>query len=208
MIPRTKIWHNPTWLLQQHWMEELSLAEMARMAGCSPGTISWTMRKFSIPHRRWVSLESRFWSKVDLHSDNECWEWQGAKSEEGYGNMALPGPGPDYKHDGAHRVSWQIHNGPIPKGLCVLHKCDNASCVNPKHLFLGTKADNNADMRAKGRQARGAQTNSTKLVDDDVIEIRRLREEDKLTLQRIADTFDIGLSTVGHIIRRETWTHL
>lgn len=77
---------------------------------------------------------------------NGCHIWQRSKTRHGYGTMTTEGYGWV-----AHRVAWTIKRGPIPKGMKVLHKCDNPSCVNPEHLFLGTSKDNTADMMAKGR---------------------------------------------------------
>lgn len=80
-----------------------------------------------------------------------CLLWRGSLNEKGYGQIAVE-PG---KPGLTHRVAWEIYRGPIPNGLCVLHRCDIPACCNPEHLFLGTKADNNADMIAKGRARQG-----------------------------------------------------
>ena len=91
--------------------------------------------------------ENRFWVKVDKRSDDECWEWIGCRSNKGYGWIVDD----DSQQMVASRFSWRLHNGPIPDGMLICHTCDNPPCVNPQHLFLGTKTDNMRDMVAKGR---------------------------------------------------------
>lgn len=98
---------------------------------------------------------AKFWARVDTTGD--CWTWTGRLNEHGYGQTPFTSAGTRK----AHRVSWMIHNGAIADGLCVCHRCDTPSCVNPAHLFLGTHLDNMRDMASKGR---GAKTLATHCV--------------------------------------------
>lgn len=96
------------------------------------------------------SILSRFWDKVAVR-ERGCWEWEGAHTTKGYGLFSITQTTTKKKVWQAHRLSWIIHHGPIPDGLMVCHDCDNPSCVNPAHLFLGTAQDNMDDMLRKGR---------------------------------------------------------
>lgn len=115
--------------------------------------ISRHQHKQALP-RKVRPISERFWRHVD--KSGECWIWTGAHQPfgkahgAGYGNMNL-GSG---RYAPTHRVSWELHNGPIPNGLWVLHRCDNPKCVRPEHLFLGTQRDNARDMMKK-RRGRG-----------------------------------------------------
>jgi hypothetical protein len=92
-------------------------------------------------------LELRFWSKVDRRGPEECWPFSRVH-DPGYGQFWLTPTQPV----GAHRMAWELTNGPVPAGAYVLHRCDNRPCCNPGHLFLGTHQDNMDDMVHKGRQ--------------------------------------------------------
>lgn len=98
-------------------------------------------------------FRSRFWANVRKAGPDECWLWTGETGKKGHGRFALRG-----KTVSAHRISWALERGPVPDGLCVCHDCpggDNPACVNPSHLWLGTKIDNNRDRVLKGRSASG-----------------------------------------------------
>lgn len=92
----------------------------------------------------------KFFDLVKMGKSDECWIWVGSKTENGYGHLTR-----DDRIILAHRYSWIIHNGPIPDGLHVLHTCDNRACINPNHLWLGTRKDNQQDMNRKGRGLKG-----------------------------------------------------
>src|SRR3990167_2821276 len=107
---------------------------------------------------------SRFWSKVSQTTG--CWEWRGGCPTPGYGKFSLT----HTKSINAHRLMWLLKFGNIPKGICVLHRCDNRWCVNPKHLFLGTKGDNARDCVSKNRNSCGERNGLAKLTSKEVIE--------------------------------------
>jgi hypothetical protein len=163
-----------------------------------------------IPIQLDESVVRRFWNKVIVDSSDRCWEWSASKKERGYGRLGINGNGDQVV---SHRVSWTIHYGEIPDGLHVLHHCDNPSCVNPSHLFLGTHADNMNDMAKKHRAVghRGESNSNSKLKENEVIEIRKIYDlnEHKYGLtKRLSMAYNIPIGTMSKIVNRRTWKYL
>lgn len=151
---------------------------------------------------------NRFWKGVNKQGAIQphkpeigcCWQWCNGRGW--YGVVCFNG-----KTFRSHRISWIIHNGQIPKGLWVLHKCDNKGCVRPDHLFLGTRKDNESDKISKGRQARGDKNYQCRLKESEVVEIRQRRNRGE-TLQSIADRFHITKQAVWRIVHLLNWKHV
>jgi hypothetical protein len=122
-----------------------------------------------------ASYEERFWAKVRKSSG--CWEWTGSTFKRGYGQLKVRCSDGLRVHLPAHRLSWELHFGPVPDGMFVCHHCDNPPCTNPEHLFLGTHGDNMADMYRKGRGRKrglpGELSPAARLTAADVAEMRR-----------------------------------
>lgn len=132
-----------------------------------------------------------------------CWEWKGYKRPGGYGE-AYFGSKPNRERILAHRLAYEVMIEPPPADLVVCHKCDNPSCVNPDHLFLGTVADNTRDRDAKGRQARGERNGPAKLTEAQVKAIRR----DPRMNRVIAKDYGVFETTISSIKHRKTWKHV
>lgn len=136
-------------------------------------------------------LHIAFWERV--HKTRTCWVWTGPKNRDGYGCVS---------GNRAHRYSWELINGKIPKGLSVLHRCDNPPCVNPKHLWLGTQTDNVMDMVAKGRCAdvRYEANPRAKLTSEQVNSIKQRvhhkNHHDGQTHKQLAEEYGVSKSTI------------
>ena len=157
-----------------------------------------------------LTIEDRFWSKVDKGSADGCWEWTGNKHKFGYGTISIDG-----RPRATHRVSWEIHNGNIPEGTgyhgtCICHKCDNPSCVRPEHLFLGSVQENNNDMVKKGRRSsqKGANNPRSKINSTQARVIRRHANRNLMTHKEIGSIFSISSSSVAGIKSLRRWAHV
>ncbi len=146
------------------------------------------------------------WELVKVGAENECWPWLRAVNNHGYGAASHNGHGCN-----ASRAAWIVTHGEIPEGLNVCHECDNRLCCNPKHLFLGTQAQNLADCRAKGRAVYrfGADHHrcKAKLTPEQVLQARQ-RYAAGETQTAIARGFGVNSATISRAVRAENWAHL
>lgn len=150
------------------------------------------------------SLRVRFNRHVIRPDDPAaCWGWSAALFESGY--AAIADEPPSRAMLLGHRVSHVLHIGPIPDGLCVLHRCDVRSCTNPRHLFLGTKADNHDDKIAKERQPRGETHHWAKLTQRQADLIRAVRSAWGTPMQDIADVFGVSRALVSLVLANKIW---
>lgn len=143
---------------------------------------------------QWHFFEKRYWDNVDKKSNDECWEWKAARNKFGYGVIYYDG-----KNRYAHRLALQLSNIYLEKDDVVCHSCDNPSCSNPNHLFIGKQSDNIKDMIEKRRNQFGENTYNAKLSNDDIIEIRKLYFNG-ITQNNIAKMFSINQGHVSDII--------
>lgn len=187
-------------------------------------TISKPPRKKTGPQK--LPVSTRFWRKVE--KSDSCWIWVGAKIQKSsYGVINVNG-----KPKLTHRVSYELAFGDIPDGMCVLHRCDVKPCVNPSHLFIGTKKDNSRDMVEKGRHYyqqkpeviirgerhyskkypekvnKGEKHGMSKLSEEQVTYIRQKYSSQTISIRELALEMMVSSSTIHMIISRKTWRHL
>ena len=143
----------------------------------------------------------RFNQYCEFNPGNGCIEWNG-NTRQGYGRFYLNG-----KWLTAHRVAWVMHNGPIPEGMLVLHKCDNSTCVNPEHLFIGTQRDNVLDMIKKKRHKvlKGSSNPNSKLNEFKVVQIRDLYKEGGTSYAKLAREFCVSPKLIELVVKRIVW---
>lgn len=178
--------------------------QKTRIAPKTDAKKGWTKGEplfFIYPHRYSRPLEERLWDGVEKGGSDDCWVWTGTRMVGGYGRLVHKG-----SYISTHRLSYEMEYGPIPDGYFVCHRCDNPPCVNPRHLFLGTPAENSRDMRLKKRSLRGVKHRDAKLTEKEVREIRAL--PDSAITRRIAEQYGVHEATIASVRRGQTWKHV
>jgi len=162
-----------------------------------------------------TAMVKRFWRTVKKSKDG-CWLWLGSqfRAQPGRSPSARHGlfnvcvmswRGPAWRHEAAHRISYELSIGPIPQHLYVRHRCDNPPCVRPDHLIIGTQADNIADASKRDRIRHGSTHPEAKLTEQSVEAIRHAYAKGDQTEASLASKYDVTWSTISQILRGKTW---
>ena len=166
----------------------------SRSCGCLKSEVNSIVMK-AMRLKQSGTLEQRFFGRF-AKLETGCWQWRAHTDKDGYG--VLPG---DSKNTRAHRFSYEFHKGPIPDGLVICHHCDNPGCVNPEHLFVGTKKDNAQDALRKKRHYVGEKNGRSKLTEENVKEILN----SSINGQQLANKFCVTRQTINNVKRGDTW---
>lgn len=154
-------------------------------------------------------VKGRFWQKVNILSDDECWLWTAAINRKGYGSFT---PGRHIYHIAgtkiAHRFAFLFGKGSLQKELLVCHSCDTPGCCNPNHLWQGTAKENSVDMVAKERSCRGERQGHTMLTNSDVKAIRACIKTGRFEQKELAEKFSVAQQTISRIVTNKDWRHI
>lgn len=184
-----------------YWNNRLSQREIGERYNKSGDWVKDLMKKHNIPTKKTKTSKERFMFYVKVQ-ENGCWNWLGSTNNDGYGSFQI-----NKKRYRSHKASYLLFVGEFDQSLYCLHKCDNPSCVNPDHLFLGTQKDNMQDAKRKGRNNKGRGVIFAKLNGDKIREIRKLLKQ-SMSQTDIAKIYGVKPNTISQIKTGHTWSHI
>lgn len=152
-------------------------------------------------------ISDRFWSKIEIKTEEECWNWKEGTNKRGYGRFHIPST--DNGVSLAHRFAYALVNGPIPDEDCVLHSCDNPPCCNPRHLSLGDRIKNNDEMRERGRDSKPplhmGETHPRSVLTNDQV---RSIKNDKRAARHLAQELGVSLDTIYRVRQGKSYKNV
>jgi len=153
------------------------------------------------------SIKERLYLYININSKDDCWEWVGYKRKDGYGEITI-----DKKTFRSHRLIYIDTYGSIPEGMCICHSCDNPSCCNPNHLFMGTHVDNMKDCRNKCRTGGGSRPGEEcgkhKFTNEEILDIRKKYKTGLYSQRNLAKEYNMSQTNIKDIINRKIWRHI
>jgi len=192
-------------LEELHHNQRKTLAEIAELFDVTVSTVWRHAQLNGIETSRSEPVKERFEQRYEIDDETGCWEWTGTMMGGGYGQMSV-----NNRNEGAHRISYRLHNGEIPEGAFICHTCHNPPCVNPDHLYAGDAASNAQDAIENGDwpEIRGSDTGNSELTEDDVREMRGRYADGEVTYEDLKREYDVSLGTVSRAIRGIDWEHV
>lgn len=183
----------------------MGIEEIGEKFDISPSTIWEWLNRNGIETSTWDSPEERFEQQYEKDEETGCWVWTGTRHDRGYGQIGV-----DSKTVGAHRYSYELHNGDIPEGAFICHKCHNPPCVNPDHLYAGDAKSNAQDAIDNGDwpEIYGERQGNSSLSDEQAVEIRERYASEDLTYADIEREYEISPPAISNLINGNTYPHV
>jgi len=201
----SKPYHQEETLREMYKEQLMSVAEIADEFDVAGSTIYTWLKKNDIEIHHAGPDIVRFNQRYEVNEETGCWEWTGGGAGDGYGRICIDG-----ESIGAHRFSYSYHNGEIPDGAFICHKCHNPPCVNPDHLYAGDAKSNAQDAIDNGDypDMHGENAGMAKLNDDAVLEIRERYAEGGVSIKELGDEYGVAFTTISHVINGTQWKHV
>jgi len=200
----SKPYHDEATLRDLYINQGLTLEQVGSRFDVSTTTIWYWMERYDIETSRTDPVRPRFEERYEVNDDTGCWEWTAGTTDYGYGALSVEGDA-----EGAHRVSYRLHNGEIPDGAIICHTCDNPPCVNPDHLYAGDAESNAQDAKDAGNIPRphGTEGPKAKLTEEEVVTFRE-KYANGATMADLSEEYDVSMATVSRITSGDAYPNI